>query len=244
MAQRYKYHSRRSAKRLARKSKRNFILTLIIIIFLIYATIVWILPFLINTIGFINNKIKPTTRFPQKALENASLAPPVLNIPYEATNSSQITISGFASSNTKVRLYIDDQLTEEVVSATDGSFIIEKVSLNLGTNNIYGKTVDNEGKMSLPSKLIKLIFDNEKPILEVSEPEDGKKVSGDKKVKISGKTEVGAQVFINNSRVIVDRDGNFSTDQSLNDGDNDFNIKALDQALNSVEIVRRVTYQP
>ena len=127
----YRYHSRRSAKRYARKSKRSFVITLIIVIFLLYATIVWVLPFFINTLGFINSIVKPPTKPSIEVSENASLAPPVLNIPYEATNSAPINISGYASPNIKVRLYLDDQLEREVNSEVDGSFIVESVSLNL-----------------------------------------------------------------------------------------------------------------
>src|SRR3989344_6608749 len=224
----YKYHSRRSAKRYARKSKRNFIFTLIIVVFLLYATITWFLPFFINSLGFVNGLVKPPTKTPVPILENASLAPPVLSIPFEATNSSEISIQGYASPGAKVRLYLDDKLEREVNAQSDGSFVIENISLNIGTNNIYGKTVDDQGKESLASKNIKVIFDNEKPALDLSEPEDNKTVSGDKKVKISGKTEPGIQVFVNESRIIVDKEGNFQTEQPLNDGDNNFTIKALD----------------
>lgn len=240
----YRYRSRRSARRLARKDKRNFILTLIIIIFLIYATITWFLPFFINILGYINSLTKPSGKPPVQVSENVSLAPPVLNIPYEATSSSQINISGYASPNILVRLYLDDQVKKEVLAQEDGSFLIENVTLSLGTNNIYGKTVDEKGRESLPSKTIKVYFDNEKPILEVTEPEDGKKVIGDRKLRLAGKTETGIQIFINDSRIIVDKDGFFSSEQTLNEGENNFTIKAVDQASNSSEIVRRVIFTP
>ncbi|MBI2040306.1 hypothetical protein HYT18_04475 [Candidatus Microgenomates bacterium] len=240
----YRYRSRRSTRKLARKSKRNFILTLILVIFLIYATISWILPFFINALGYINSLVKPPAKLVLESSENASLAPPVFNIPYEATNSPQINIQGYASPNILVRLYLDEGSTKEVNAQSDGSFLIENVELALGTNNIWGKTVDEKGKESLSSKTIKIIFDNEKPLLEVTEPEDGKQISGERRLKLTGKTEAEAKVFINDSRVIVDKDGNFSTDQSLNDGENIFTIKAIDQASNSSEIVRRVIFTP
>lgn len=240
----YRYRSRRSTRKLARKSRRNFVVTLILVIFLIYATISWILPFFINALGYLNNLVKPPTKPVMESSENATLAPPVFNIPYEATNSPQINIQGYASPNILVRLYLDDRPTREVNTQSDGSFLIENVELALGTNNIYGKTVDAEGKESLSSKTIKVIFDNEEPSLEVTEPEDGKNIQGERKLKISGKTEAGATVFINDSRVIVDKDDNFSTEQTLNDGENTFTIKAVDQASNSMEIVRRVVFTP
>ncbi|MDO8573286.1 MAG: hypothetical protein Q7R77_00900 [Candidatus Daviesbacteria bacterium] len=242
---RYKYHSRRAAKRLASKSRRNFIITLIIIAILIYSTITWVLPSFIGGLGFIKNIVSPPKKTVIRSSENANLAPPVLNIPYEATYSARINIAGFSTPDTKVKLYLDDEDKQTIDVLSDGSFTFEDISLSLGTNNIYGTTLDNENKQSLPSKTIKLIYDNEKPILSINEPEDNKKIQGgDKKVKISGTIEPGAKVYINSAQIIVGKEGNFSTDQPVNDGDNDIIIKAVDIALNSTEIQRRVNYAP
>lgn len=227
---------------MARKTKRNLVATIIIIVLLLYATLNWFLPGLISGIGFVKGFLKPSTK--QEVVgENPSLAPPVFNIPYEATNSAKIDIKGFATGS-KVKLYLDDQLKDTVETREDGSFIFKDIELSLGTNNIYGKTVDEKDQMSLASKTIKLIYDNEKPKLSISEPEDGKVIKGDKKVKISGQTDPGAEVYINGNRVIINSDGNFSSDQPLNDGDNNFTIRAADQASNFTEVSRKVIFQP
>ena len=241
----YRYRSRRAVKRFARKSRRNFIITLIIVILLAYFTLTWILPAFINSLGFIKNIVQPSEKKSVQTSQDSVLAPPVLSIPYEATNSAQIDIKGFGTPDSKVKLYIDDESTQTVDVPSDGSFTFEKVDLNLGTNNIYGKTLDEKENESLPSKTIKLIFDNEKPPSTISEPEDGKNIQGgDKKVKVSGKTEVGVKIFINDNQVIVDKDGNFSSEQLLNDGENTVTVKAVDSASNTNEIQRVVTYTP
>lgn len=238
----YKYRSRRAVKRLKRKSKRNFLITLVILGLLIYATINWILPYFIGGIGIVQNVIKPLK---QNIKSDKSLsAPPVLNIPFEATNSSIINIKGYSTPNSKVKLYIDDEVKQTVDVSSDGSFNFENVPLVLGTNNIYGKTSDGS-KESLPSKTIRLIYDNEKPFITVFEPEDGKTIQGgDKRVKVSGKTEASAKVFLNDAQVVVDQNGNFATDIPLNDGDNTISIKASDIASNTTELQRRVIFQP
>lgn len=239
-----KYHSRRSVKRLVAKSRRNFAFSIILVIVLIYSTITWILPTFINGIGFVKDKTNPVQKKAPES-EGASVAPPVLNIPYEATNSSQIDIKGFGAPETKVKLYLDDELKQTIDVDKEGSFIFEKVELSIGTNNIYGKSLDDQGKESLPSKIFKLIYENDKPILSINEPEDEKKIQGGvKQIKVSGKTDPTVNVFINNTQVIVDKDGNFNTDQILNDGDNTFTIKAQSQAGNITETQRRVTYTP
>lgn len=240
----YRYRSRRSAKRLARKSKRSFIITLIIIGALIYSTVTWILPNFINGIGLLKNIIKPPQKTIVRPSGNAALAPPVLNIPYEATNTAQINIPGFGTPNSKVELFIDDDLKQTVDVTNDGSFDFENVFLSLGTNNIYGKTLDEQGRESLPSKVVKIIYDSEKPPLSINEPEDGKIQGGDKKVKVAGRTDSGVKIFINDTQVIVDKDGNFAFDQALNDGENSIFIKAIDTASNITEEERRVTYIP
>lgn len=237
----YRYRSRRSAKRLARQSRRNFIITLILVAALIYATIQWILPTLIGGVGFINSMIKPSKKVTTE--ESVSLAPPVLNIPYEATNTAQINILGYANPYIKVSIYVDDQLKASTEALEDGSFEVKGITLALGTNNIYGKTMEKE-KESLPSKSSKVIYDNEKPPLEISQPEDGKNVQGERKIQIRGKTEPQAQVFVNDSRIITNSDGAFSADLELNDGDNIITIKAIDQASNATEIARKVIFKP
>lgn len=241
----YKYSSTRSAKKLARKSKRNFIITLIIIGLLLYFTFKWILPSFIGGVSFIKDTFKPQAKISTKLDLSNTLAPPVLNIPYEATNTAQIDIAGFGTPNSKVKLFLDDTEIQTTEVSNEGNFTFSQVSLNLGTNNINGKTIDGEDKVSLPSKLIKINFDNEKPALSIAEPEDNKQIQGgDKKVGITGKTEPGVKLFINGSQLILDKDGNFTSEQPLNEGDNVFTIQAVDLASNSTEIQRRVTFQP
>lgn len=237
----YGYKSRRAARKLARKSSRNFLITLFIIGLLVFISYKWLIPGLILTLGFVNNITNPPPKF--ETSTDSSLAPPVLNIPFEATNTAQINIKGYATPNSEVAIYIDGDLIDSVISAEDGSFEIQNVPLQFGTNEIFGKTLDEKGE-SLPSKTIKIIYDDEKPILEVFEPEDGKTQQGERKIKISGKTEPQAQVLVNDSRAPVSLDGNFSLDYSLNDGENILIIKAIDPAQNFEEIERRVTFTP
>ncbi len=234
----------RSARRFARKSRSKFLSTIIVSIMLIYVTIFWILPNLINGLDRIKSFIEPSQKLEKNISENPTLAPPILNIPFEATNSSVIDIAGFTTPNSKVKIYVDDVLEVQTKAGTDGSFTATNINLNLGTNNIYGKSVSDQDKESLPSKTIRLLYDNEKPSLEVTEPEDGKTYSGERKIKVSGKTEPGVKVFVNDTQAIVLSDGGFNTIFNLNDGENILNFKALDSATNFDEITRKVTFQP
>lgn len=241
----YRYRSRRSARKFQRQSSRNFVITLFLIALIGYATITWALPSFINGIGFVKNRISPSQKTVTDITKDSSLAPPVLNIPYEATGTAQIDVKGYATAYSKVNLYLDDHLTQTVDAQENGEFAFQNVSLSLGTNNIYAKSQDKENIESLPSKTIKVIYDNEKPPLTLNEPEDNREIQGgDKKVRFRGSSEPEAKVFINNSQVIVDGEGAFVSDQVLNDGDNIFSIKAVDKASNTTEISRRVIYIP
>lgn len=241
----YRYRSRRSARRLASKSRRRFLVTLAVIIFLIYATLNWILPYFIGSVGVLKNIIKPPQASKAQSAQNARLAPPVLNIPFEATNTAQIDIKGFGTPNSRVRLYLDSEPLQAIDVSGEGSFTFANIALNLGTNNIYGATLDEGEKESLPSKTIKLIYISEKPLLNISSPNDNTIIQGgDKKVTVSGTTNAGVQVFINGSQIIVQKDGNFSTDLAINEGDNIISVKAADLASNSTEIQRKITYKP
>lgn len=234
----------RTHYRANRRSKQNFLVTLIIILLLLFISFNWLLPALVSVMGKIRNISGQNSATISQVSDNPTLAPPVFIIPYQATNSAQIDLKGYATTNSKVQLYLDDELKDTVNVAEDGTFIFKNISLSLGINNIYGKTLDERDTASLASKTIQLIYDNTRPNLQISEPDDGKVITGgDKSVKISGKTDTDVQVTINGAPVIVDQGGNFSSLQSLNEGDNNFTISATNTAGNNTEISRKVTYK-
>lgn len=233
------------ARRYEKRSRNKFIFTLIIIAFLLYSLLAWILPTLIGGLSFFN-KFKHNPKPPTPVSEDITIAPPVLNIPFEATNTAQIKIKGYAQPHSKIEVYIDDDLKTTATTDENGSFTSGNIPLNLGTNNIYGKTVNDKGDKSLSSKPITITFINEKPKLEVSSPQDNQVIKGgDKKVTVSGSTDTSGDitVTVNGSQAIVDESGNFSQTIAVNDGDNNIVIAAADQAGNSTQISRRVTYQ-
>lgn len=237
-------YRRKYVRRLSKRGKLNFFITIILVVLIFYTTITWILPNLVNTIGLVSTFFKPDSKKIVKISEDPHLAPPVLNIPYEATKTSQINISGFSTPNSKVNLYIDDALKQTADVSVEGRFLFENIDLSLGVNNIFGKTLDEKGDESLSSKTIRIIFDNEKPTLEISSPQDGIQIQGERKVSVEGTSEPDAKVYINGSQIILGKEGTFKLDQSLNDGENIFIIKAVDKALNETEIETRVEFTP
>lgn len=233
------------SKRLERKNKKNFYLTLIICAALLYILVVWFIPTFIGSLSLLN-RFKEPVKAPPSITENATLAPPVLNIPYEATSTATILIRGYSISNTTVEIYLDGDLKSSVKTSDDGSFVSDPVNLTLGINNISGITVDSNGNKSLSSKPISITYSNEKPILNIQSPQDNMEIQGgDKKVTVTGKTnsDKDITITINGNRAIVDSEGNFSQVVEINEGDNTITIIATDIAGNSTQVIRKVTYK-
>lgn len=189
------------------------------------------------------NNFKPEPKKETPISENLTLAPPVISIPFEATSSPKINIAGYATNNSSVEIYLDEELKTTIPTKEDGSFLAENIELNLGINNISGKTVDEKGQRSLSSKLLRIVYDSEKPKLEVNEPQDNKIVT-DKKITVSGSTDpTDITVTVNDIRAIVKSDGKFSLSLDIKEGDNEIIIKAQDSAQNTTGITKRVTLQ-
>ena len=230
----------RSIRRYESRARNRLVATLIISLSLLVIFVVWGLPALVNGLSILNN-FKPKAAV--SSVEDTAIAPPVLYIPFEATNSATIRISGYASANSKVEVYLDEDLKDIVSVAADGTFITDPISLSLGKNNIYGKTVNNRGKKSLASKTIQLIYNNEKPKLELSSPPDNQQIQGgDKKITVSGQTDPLNSVTINGITAIVNQNGSFSSSVPINEGDNLISVVATDQFGNTNQVDRKVTY--
>ncbi|KKQ80137.1 MAG: Bacillopeptidase-like protein [Candidatus Daviesbacteria bacterium GW2011_GWA1_38_7] len=233
------------ARRLERKSRKRFIFTLLILGILFYSFLTWLLPTMIGGLSFLD-QFKPEPEVQAPISEGITLAPPVLSIPFEATNSAAIKIKGYASPKLSVKIYVDNDLKDIVNTSDDGNFQSNEITLNTGTNSIHGQTSDNTGHTSLPSKTIFLAYLNKKPQLDITSPEDNQTITGDKKVTVSGKVtpKDGVSVTINGTLVILKDDGSFTQTIEINDGDNNLNITAKDAAGNITEATRGVTYQP
>lgn len=232
----------RSIRIQSKKTKRKILIRLAIIVFLLYAALAWIIPGFIGQLGVITGFFKTPKPIEKSVADNEVLAPPVIFIPYEATNSAKINIGGYTTSP-KVKIYVNDELKGIIDVTLDGKFEATDITLVLGDNKIYGKSSDEKDQESLPSQTINLIYDNEPPSLKITSPDDGKEVEGDRKITVSGKTDSDAQIYISGARSIVNSDGTFSTTYNLNDGENNLVIKAQDKSSNSKEETRKVIYK-
>jgi hypothetical protein len=221
----------RSVRHERSKARNRIIIAIISVIALGYFSLTWGLPALIGGLTYITHfNSKPITKVASD--EDIAIPPPVLNIPFESTNSASLLINGYTTPDTKVEIYMDDDLKTTVDVKSDGSFSTDP------------KTVVGD-KKSLFSKNIKVYFNNEKPKLDVSSPTDNQEIKGgDKKIRVTGNTDSQNTVSINGSSVIVNGAGDFATDLNINEGDNTITIVATNQFNNSTSVERKVKYSP
>lgn len=223
----------KSSKKLA----ASVILTIVIFIVLLF----WGIPLLIGMSSFLSGLNQPKEDTPKN--QNPVFAP-FLEPTFEATNSMPIQIKGYANTEGDIELYLNGDLYDTVLASSDGSFIFPQVILNDGPNKLWTKvSVDN--KKSENSSEIVILYSKEKPDLEITSPEEGSAVSSEnKKVAVSGSTQSGNAITINEHFIVVDPEGKFSYDLPLTDGDNIIKVTATDKAGNQTSVERTVKYSP
>ncbi len=166
------------------------------------------------------------------------IPPPVFDAIPNATNRATITISGSASENQKVMLYVNGTVNDTTDTEEDGSFTFEDASLEEGENLIQAKVAnkDKEKQESDFSVSHMVIFKKSAPSLAIDSPSPNQTFSKDDTfTNVRGKTDIGVKVTINDFWAIVDSDGVFSYNLPLKDGENKIKIVGLDEAENKTE---------
>jgi bacillopeptidase F len=161
------------------------------------------------------------------------VAPPVLNPIPDATNSAEIKVSGYALANEQIALYVNDNKVDEQPVKDDKTFSFSHVTLKTGQNSIKAKAVVDDQHESNYTDTQTVTFNNKAPSLSIDSPSDGQTIKGDSHVTVSGKTDPGRQVTINDFWAIVDDQGKFSYNASIQKGDNTIKVVAKDDAGNT-----------
>ncbi|PJE67723.1 hypothetical protein COU95_00810 [Candidatus Shapirobacteria bacterium CG10_big_fil_rev_8_21_14_0_10_40_9] len=237
------FHSRLVKKEEAKSLRRTVIfggLTILFILGIIFLGI----PTLVKIAVFFS-EIKSSS-VPVEQSDILPPAPPKINPLPEATNIGTIPISGFAEAGSTVEVFLNNSSYKKVVASEDGTFLVDSLLLTEGQNEIYTIAQDQAGNRSQPSETIIILFDKAPPTLEISQPQDGANFLGEKqrKIQISGKTEPGVSLTLNDHLQILDKDGNFSQTYALSEGENVFKFVATDLAGNKTEKEIKVTFAP
>lgn len=226
-----------------RKAKRNIFLSIVGIITLFILILIFGIPFLINLSLFVEKKIDAKNTNSNNTA--AYIAPPQIDISYTATNSGIIMVNGSGQEDQTVYLYVNNEKIADQKINSDLSFSFDGVRLNEGNNEIYTKAkVDN--KSSNESNIVHINYIKDPPEISIDSPADGQGFNGgnDRMITVSGKTREGAKVTVNGFWAVMQPDGSFRYNLNLQDGENQINIVAEDEASNRSEKNIKVTYSP
>lgn len=170
---------------------------------------------------------------------------PVLSALPEATGSASILVEGFTEAGAALDLMVNDAISQTSKAEADGSFAIYGI-LSIGSNRVYVRAADEAGNVS--SSEVKLVnFDNKPVVLTVLSPKDGSEFFGknNQVIDITGEVnKANSQVIINNSFVVLDKEGKFTHRFQLADGNNEIKIVASDRAGNTDETMIKILYTP
>lgn len=170
------------------------------------------------------------------------LFPPLLDSSYEATNSAKLTLTGLSEKEATVKILINEKDQVKVLADKEGKFTVKNISLTEGSNTITAVTIKGD-KESSPSSPLIVMYKKNPPKLEISSPKEGAAFSSDQKEMIlTGETEPGSRVTINDRFVIVDQQGKFTYTAQLSNGENIFQVVAEDEASNKTTREHKVTF--
>lgn len=233
----------RLSKRLKRKTKKTLLLSILGIVLIIFLLIKFGIPLIVNfTLLISGSKNDPSTINSRN--DSSFIMPPLLNPLSSATNSAKISISGIASQKQIISLYLNDQMQDKTKVKNDNTFSFEDLILSEGENVIKAKATDNDKESSF-SEPMTIIYKNSPPHLSIDSPSDGQSFSKEENsIIVSGSTDPGAKITINDLWAIVDANGNYAKNLLLKEGENNIVVIAIDEAGNKTELKIKVNYSP
>jgi len=228
------FYTSRLIKKQRAKNLRLTIIFAFLSLFLIFALFYLGPSTLIKFSVFLGN-LKSSSTIPQSE-DKIPPPPPEIILPFEATSSSKINLSGFAEPGTKIEIFVEEISQKSGIADADGKFNINNLEITPGKNEIYAIATDNAGNVSQPSPKITVIFDNTPPNLEITQPEDKATFYGlSKTIEIKGETEEEVSVTVNDHLATMEAGGKFRYSLTLTQGENKVKIIATDKAGNQTE---------
>lgn len=206
------------------------------------AVVTFGLPTVAKFAAFLTDLRKSTVPIEKK--DTTPPSPPRISSLPDATNKSGLEVDGSAEAGATVILDFNGN-SEEVLAASDGTFSFS-LTLKTGENKLIFSAKDSAGNESQKTPAQTVIFDNEEPKLEISNPSDGAEFFGSqqRQVTIQGTSEPEVSLTINDRPIKVEENGEFTYATTLSEGDNTFNIKASDKAGNISEDTLSVKFSP
>lgn len=218
----------RLARTYERRSQQQIVVFLAASILIIVVLVMAGIPALFN----LSTTISQLRRSPATQTSGDTLVPttPVFSQDLVATATANIKIAGAADPKTTLKITQNGRFLETVISKDDGSFTYD-VSLEKDDNTFLAQAVSETGQKSAISSPYVIKYLTGQPKLDISSPKDGDKINSDQ-TAVSGKTDPGDVVTVNNRYTIVSGDGSFTYTLNLNSGDNKITVVATDPAGN------------
>ncbi len=168
---------------------------------------------------------------------------PILSAPPNATASAKLVITGFAEPESEVLILLGSQLSTQVKAGSDGTFSVE-IQLSEGENTLTTYSQDaakNESEITTP---VRVVFDATPPVLDIISPEQNTRMEGarNQTITVTGATDPGAHIVLNDRTIFPKNDSTFSTNFFLQEGENKLQFTAVDQAGNETKDERMVTF--
>ncbi len=165
---------------------------------------------------------------------------PDLVAPISATNSAELKVSGVGTSNMKTIIVVNGTPGPETTAGDDGSFS-SSIELTEGENTLAAYSIDDNGNESKVGRSYTVILDTKKPSVEVLEPTEGQEFDSKQTlITVKGNADPDSKIYLNDRFFLPKADGSFSTNYSLNSGENILIIKVIDEGGNQVELERKV----
>ncbi len=223
----------RFREHLQKETSRNIIFAIFGIIIVAALLIIFGTNILVGfslLVGKFSGADDPATESQQS---NTYISPPTLDPTMEATSSAAVVITGYGKPNQRIDLYRNGKIINKTTVKSNSTFRFSNVTLVEGANSLRARSVTDDNQRSEYSNEIKISLLNKSPDLSIDFPQDGQTFKKDQSpIKISGKTNPGVRVTVNDFRAIVDSSGNYSYLYNLKDGDNNINIVVTDTAGN------------
>ncbi|MCL4397570.1 Ig-like domain-containing protein [Patescibacteria group bacterium] len=230
----------RLQQRYTKQTQQRLILSLIGSIILVVILVIYGLPALFNLTGTISSFRRGNSA---TVSSDNTVAPttPELSQDLTATSSAHTKVHGVADPNITVEIFQNGRSLGTVVASNDGTFT-QDADLEKGPNSFTAQAVNDANQKSDVSEAYVVSFLSGQPKLDLSSPKDGDSFNN-QTISVSGATDPGDTVSINDRLAIVDKDGNFSYSLNLNSGDNKLKITATDPAGNTTSKELTVKYQ-
>ncbi|RLC35552.1 hypothetical protein DRH14_00565 [Candidatus Shapirobacteria bacterium] len=229
----------RLEKKEERDVRKSTVLVGLFTLFLFLVVVFLGVPFLVRFSIFLGETKKNVEVQEKDVLP--PLAPRIF-LPFEATNSAEIRLSGVAEAGIKIDLFKDGVKIDSLEVEDSGEFGFDKLELDEGENVFSAVAISKEDKKSPLSRELVVVYDKEAPEFEMTNPREESLTVDNAEFDIIGKTEKDASVLVNGRVAMVDNEGNFKFRMQLDIGENKIEIKVRDLAGNESKKEIKIKY--